>query len=463
MAKKILGICWLHGQFQAIPLAGGRATGTPWIAPGPVTTPAEFSAALAQAIRETAFTGQQVMVAIDHRHLLFHVQETPPARGKILNRLLSRLVSQNQFFDEPAVYGHVELPATKGHHRQLLALLPHSIVESLHQSCALNAVTLAALVPAAVGFAASLKGLPAPPDETVIVATEIGDSLNLVLGQSNGRLLFSRTMLLGTTAQAERATQEINRTLHYAQQQFGTLVNHLFVSGSHIGTALLNAPIRAGLKTLDCPVIDMTTLARRAVEFGRKHPLNFASRNTSHRRTWQTVAATGLAACLVVSIATAWKVELQIRARGKDAAIAEQQLRTESELADQKEVLLRKARRLEATLDFIGRPNAAPVAAAFPRYLPSVIPDHLRLTGVELSEAPGGWKVHLQGVVVGTAADSSVIIEKLERDLETGIFQVQTTDSTLRQQLRGDTDESIAQRASAAGTERPFFLTGFIP
>lgn len=463
MAKKVLGICWLHGQFHAIPLAGGRVTGTPWTASGPVTSPAEFATALAQSIRETAFAGQQVIVAIDHRNLHFHVQETPPARGKMLSRLLTRLVSQNQFFDEPALFGHIELPATKAHPRQLLALLPQSIVQSLHEACIGNAVTLAALVPAAAVFATSLNGLPTPPEETVIVATEFGDSMNLLLGQSGGRLLFSRTVLLGNNAQAERAAQEINRTLHYAQQQFGTLVNHLFVSGSHLGTALLTAPIRAGLKALDCPSVDATTLARRAAEFGPKHPLNFAARNTSHHRAWQALAAAGIAASVAASIATAWKVELQIRARENIATIAEQQLRAESELVGQRQVLLGKFKQLEATFEFIGRPHAAPVPVAFSRYLPSLIQAPVRLTGVQLSEAPNGWSVHLEGVVSGTASDSTVVMEKLERDLETGIFQIHTTDSTFRQQIRGDVNESIPAQASAGVSERPFFLNGVIP
>ena len=95
MARNVLGISWLHGQFQA-----STANGAAWSSPVPVSSAQEFSAALSTA-----------------------VQETPPARGKMLAKLLARLVAQNQFFDEPVAYGHVELPVSKGHHRFLLSLL----------------------------------------------------------------------------------------------------------------------------------------------------------------------------------------------------------------------------------------------------------------------------------------------------------------------------------------------------
>ena len=72
MAKNVPGISWLHGQFQVSTVAGAA-----WSSPVPVTSAQD-----------------------------------------------ARLVAQNQFFDEPVAYGHVELPVSKGHHRFLLSLLP---------------------------------------------------------------------------------------------------------------------------------------------------------------------------------------------------------------------------------------------------------------------------------------------------------------------------------------------------
>src|SRR6266540_2793454 len=101
MARNVLGISWLHGRFQAVTLAGGAVSGS-WTSPEPVASDADFGPALAEAVKRTRFTGTRVQVVLDHRSLLFHVQETPPARGKQLGQLLGRLVASNRFFEEPA-------------------------------------------------------------------------------------------------------------------------------------------------------------------------------------------------------------------------------------------------------------------------------------------------------------------------------------------------------------------------
>jgi hypothetical protein len=129
MARHVLGISWLHGSFQAVATSAGVVQAS-WVAPGSVQTPAEFAAALKLSVAETAFKGRRVAMVIDHRNLLFHVQETPPAKGKMLGRVLQRLVEQSQFFDEPALWRHIELPSSKTAHRCLLAVLPQSGVRN---------------------------------------------------------------------------------------------------------------------------------------------------------------------------------------------------------------------------------------------------------------------------------------------------------------------------------------------
>src|SRR3989442_499504 len=91
MAKKVLGISWLNGRFDAAALEGGAVSGS-WRCPTPVNDEADFGLALAEAVRQTRFTGGQVMVVLDHRSLLFHVQETPPAAEKLVGQMLQRLV-----------------------------------------------------------------------------------------------------------------------------------------------------------------------------------------------------------------------------------------------------------------------------------------------------------------------------------------------------------------------------------
>src|SRR5947207_13624011 len=116
MARASLGISWVHGRFQAVASLGGRNVGA-WTCPRPVLEGEDFDEALGEAVRETGFTGTRVVVVLEHRSLLFHVQETPPAKGRLLEQLLQRLVSQSRFFEERAAWSCVEVPGLKGRQR----------------------------------------------------------------------------------------------------------------------------------------------------------------------------------------------------------------------------------------------------------------------------------------------------------------------------------------------------------
>ena len=95
MSRHSLGISWVHGRFQAVASSGGQTVGA-WTCPA-VVEESRFEDALSEAVRETGFVGTRVFLVVEHRSLLFHVQETPPAKGRLLDQLLQRLVSQSRF------------------------------------------------------------------------------------------------------------------------------------------------------------------------------------------------------------------------------------------------------------------------------------------------------------------------------------------------------------------------------
>lgn len=462
MGKNTLGIAWLHGRFEAVNLAAS-SNSAGWLSPISVNTPQEFAVALAQAVRETGFRGQKVMVVIDHRNLLFHVQDVPPAKGRVLTKLLDRLVAQNQFFDEPAAHAHLELPQGKSLHRHLLSLLPQSLVGALAQACTDQGLRLDGLWPAAAVLSARLQKLPAPPAEIIILATGFGDSMNLLLGRSDGKLLFSRTVALGAAGQVERAAQEINRTLHYAQQQFGALVNLLFISSGGTFTALKTTPIRAGLKILDAPVGDSpTTLLQLAANLSSRAPLNFARDTGSRAVNRRGLAAAGIAAAFIAAISTTVRIETQIHAREHTARIAEARLKSEAEVLSTNNALQHEATRLRTILAMVGSTNDPPVVELLARSLPSIIPPSLRLTELQIEEAFVGWKFTIKGAAREDAVDLTARLEKLEHELEQGVFQIKITDSSHRQMFRGELDTVGPNHGGALkrAIETPFFVTG---
>jgi len=463
--KPLLGISWLNGRFHAAALNGSAVTAS-WASPLPVPNEADFGAALAEAVRQTRFNGARVVVVLDHGSLLFHVEETPPVQGRLLAQLLDRRVAQSHFFEEQAAWGSIELPTLKGRHRILLALLPQSLVRRLSDACTALRLNLIAVVPTAAVLGPHLRLLSLPPDEPVVLATDLGGSLHLLLGRGDGLVLFSRSVVLGGTSQNERAAQEIARTLHYAQQQFSVVVNHLFVFGSAAFAALKDVQIRSGLKIQPSTVAeDPFYFARQAALVSRRSAVNFISPVESHRQRVQGLAAAGLAAAVVLAATTTFVVERTVRARERAAAQIERELETEGKAMAASRSLQREARRLDAFLRLAGNTNDAPIAELFARYLPTVTPETIHFTEAGVSRGSDGWEFYLNGSLREQSFDYLATLEQFERTLQTGPFRAQITDSTHQQILQGASDGTSpsVRRSGRPGDEKPFFVKGKIP
>ena len=465
MAKRILGISWLNGGFHATVLAGDAITAS-WVSPQPVKVNADFESALAEAVRQTRFDGSRVVIVLDHGSLLFHVEETPPAKGKVLRQLLERRVAQNRFFEEKAAWGRIDLPPLKGRHRVLLALLPQSLVHQLGSICDSQRLDLRAVVPPAAVLGEHFRRLSIPVEETIVLAMDLGGSLCLLLGRGDGQVLFSRSLALGAIFQSDRAAQEIARTLHYAQQQFGTTVNHLFIFGAHAFAALKDAQIRSGLEIRPSPVSDDPFyFARQAGLISPRTPLNFVSHEESQRQRARGLAVVGLAAALTAAATTTLIVERTVRAREREAATREEQLKASGDAATALRSRQREARHLDALLRFVGGTNDAPVAELFARYLSTVMPDTMHLTDASTSRGPNGWEFQLKGFIREQSLDSLASLEHFEQELQHGIFHAQIIDSTYQQLFQGNADgaSAVTQRSGRSGDERPFFVAGRIP
>lgn len=465
MSKKILGISWLNGRFHAAALNGSVVSAS-WASPQPVPHEGDFAEALAEAVRQTRFTGAQVIVVLDHGSLLFHVEETPPVKGRVLNQLLERSVAQNHFFEEEAAWGRIDLPSLKGRQRALLALLPKSLVQRLTAACAALRLNLAAVVPTAAVLGPHLRELSIPSEETVVLATDLGGSLHLLLGCGDGQVLFSRSVVLGGTLQSDRAAQEIARTLHYAQQQFSASVNHLFVFGSAAFAALKDVQIRSGLKVQPSTVAEEPFyFARQAGLVSPRSAVNLVSPAESKRQRVRGLAAAGLAAALVLSATTTFVVERTVRARERTVTKLEQQLTAEGNIEAVNRSLRREARRLDAFLRLVGSTNDTPIAELFARYLPTVAAETIHFTEAGVSQGVAGWEFHLTGSLREQSFDYLALLEQFERQLQSGPCRAQITDSTHQQILRGNAEATgpSVRRSGRPGDEKPFFVKGTIP
>lgn len=464
MARNILGISWLNGRFEAVTLVG-RQVSASWISPQPVLTDADFAPALVEAVKHTRFRGHQVSVLLDHRSLLFHVQETPPAKGRMLRQLLERLVAQNQSFQEQASWGHIALPALKGRQRFLLALLPRSLACLLNETCAAQKLHLAAVLPLAAVLGEQLKRLSAPADEILILAVDLGGSLQLLLGRGDGQVLFSRSVVVSSAQQSERAAQEINRTLHYAQQQFGAVVNQLFVFGEQAFAGLKDMEIRQGLRIQPSPIVpDPLFFAKLAAAASSKSTLNLASGGAPAPQRTRHLMAAGLAALLLISTAIAARVEMVVRATEQRFVQSTLRLGAAAESQALEQSRAQEANRLQALLILVGGTNEPPVPELFARYLAATLPEPMRLNQFTVTRGMNGWEFRLEGFASERTGGFLGLLDRFENDLRTNLFRVRITDSTHRRLFGGATSTHPELAPNGARTdEKTFFVSGVIP
>jgi hypothetical protein len=231
MSKRALSIIWLNGRLKAA-VCQGHHVAASWEHEDLVEHVGELTPLIRQAMTALKFRGSDATFVLDHRQLIYHLQELPPGKPGTLRPLLLRKIAQAKFFDEEAAWGHHPPLPGKENQRLLLTLLPRSVVTGLCGVCAeLGLLPVAVFTPSAI-LATQFKHLHLQAAETVLLAADLGDTLCLVAGRGDGQIMFCRSVSSSGSQHRARAGQEINRTLLYVQQQFGSPINTLWVFGN---------------------------------------------------------------------------------------------------------------------------------------------------------------------------------------------------------------------------------------
>jgi hypothetical protein len=466
MKHGVLGVSWLNDQLAVVWL-DERGQLRKWIAPGRVPDFATLRDALARAREEGGFKARRARLVLDHRNLLFHVQETPPGQGRVVDQVLERLVGESRFFDERAVWTRLELPAGPQRQRWLLALMPQSLLEEIEIACLENQLQLEAVHPLASALTGTLTRAAMAVSETVLLITNIGESHSLILGHGNGQLLFARS-IAGTADPCDtRLEQEINRTLHFCQQRFGSTVTRLVGLGSECHAHLSGRTLRADLKletlAMEPPGSDP---GEAVTQLRRDSPLNFV-RSSARLPAWASRALTAAAAALfLLCAATAVRSHEAARQHQRDFERAAREWEMRSRVEAEREHRRADAAHLELIARAIGRPEDPGVAASFARYLTHHLPVTLRLTSLEVRKATNGWGVHLEGRSREHGSAFLTAIEELENALGNGLFRLQIVDSTHRRTVAisapFETPTGFPFGEAFDDRERAFFVTGVI-
>src|SRR5690606_39092622 len=131
------------------------------------------------------------------------------------------------------------------------------------------------VLPLHVPLQLALSSLTETRDMPLLVATEAGSSTAVPVGKTGSDVLFARTILESWRKDAARVAVEINRSLLYAKQQFGTTVDFLWLLGRGAEEAQAEVSAKCGSNT-DVVVEEIGPLdwLKAIVRLPPRHPVN---------------------------------------------------------------------------------------------------------------------------------------------------------------------------------------------
>lgn len=408
-ASTTLGVSWLNGTFCAQPLHRGTL-GTPWTAPTPVNSSRELAAAFREATAKTGFEGTHVVLVFNHPRLAHHWIEVPSGRQSQLQRYFHRQAQQHKPFEGPAVWASQPTLSTKTSGGALLHLLPRQVHDELVSACESAGLHLAALVPLNEALRNHLGQIPLRSDEVALLATDTGSTTAITVAQGDGTPLLARTINESWNGEAKRLAVDLNRTLLFAQQQFGRAVSAVWLLGPD---AERHATEMQGF--FEVPVkstafgLSSQHWAEEALRLPVDSVVNLVTREQKTAPTRKVIfrlSALVAVAMLLISGSLAAYVNHQYKA--EIAAIRE--LRNlEDNLQNRHRELQRiheGITRQERFVSELGSNETEPVAAWFLGYLSEAVPDDLVVTNVVIRSETNLWRVSLSGTVQPAAVAS---------------------------------------------------------
>ena len=437
----LLGVSWLNGRFSAIALHKG-ALGVAWSSPSLVTTPAEFLVALREAAKRTAFQGTNVSLVMLHPQFHQHWVDVPTGKAGALSKYLQRQVQQHKPFSGQATWGFQLTVPTKASGGALLHMMPTELYEGIVEACNDAGLHLGTLTPGSEVLRSQLRLLPLRDDEITLVAAAHGETTTVLVARGDTMPLLVRT-LPGSWAQgADRVAVDLNRTLLFAQQQYGVIVSNAWLADAE-GVAE-QLPDLAGflevpLKASPAPAGEFSW-AEEALRLSVNPQVNLISREHREapaRRTvmrFSTYSAIGL-----LSVACGLTALVQYHHREEKRAIG--RLKSlEEELQGRHRSLQEffvEAERKSSFLNAAQPDQSDPVPTWVLGGVTEALPRDLVLTNLTLLAETNQWRVTLSGALQPTsdptpAADVNRLTREFAIRLNEGPLGMSFDPTTLR-------------------------------
>jgi len=443
-----LAIAWIHGQLHAATFRRTNLIST-WESKGRITTLEEFGSALDLGLDTLKYRGTDVILLLAHEQFSHQMESCPAFSENAAKAYLRGLIERHEKEYGPVLSVIQPVASIRQDAQYLLHLLPQSFYHDLNNCLLARHLDLSRILPTNVPLVLDISNRPDESTPAVLLAAEVGDSTALIACRANGEILLSRTTLGTWSDDPTRVAVELNRSLLYAKQQHGTVIDQIILTGTGAGEARAEIESKCGggkryaVRNTD-PVSWLSTIVR----LPHRHPVNLVARFLRGKRRNHLLRRVILASCwLFFTFLVLNTLMRELDWNGEQARMTSLSTQEDSLHETYGRLLERNA---EATRNrsFITRvidDRLPPVPDRFLTYVASTIPHEVQLSNflVTWNSESAAWTFRIDGMLEADPETAHNTINSIRRHLTQSPFHVRFIES-----VRPEVELSLATEAT---------------
>jgi len=455
-----LSVSWLNTEFKAAAVHRGRVEAT-WQRPGVSDGPGNFESYVREAIDQTGYHGHSVSLVLAHPRLVQQLVDAPPVRGSALQKVIQRYAQQQKVFPGEAAWASQTSPYGKGMQQVVLHLFPRQVLGQLNLGCRRCGVHLTSVLPTSAVLHHQMTQLPLEKDEVALLAADTGGSTTLVIGRRDGQILLARTLPGSWNEDAERLVLDLNRTVLYANQQFGgepVRAVWLFGRGASDHARAMEEQIHFPVRTSPVPT-EPYYWAVEALKLRPEFSPNFISpelQKAPQRRVFAKVVAASTVLVTLACLGASYYFLTEARRHQETVNKLSAQMTRLEAARNQLEILDNEMTRKKQVIRLILGERPPPTPAWLLAYMGEAVPPDLVVTNFHVKREEDHYRVQIAGTLQTNFRQPAVSsmeesLAQLKTRLAGAPFHLQLADKTQAKQT-ATARSSEPRPAGADGT-----------
>jgi hypothetical protein len=423
-----LVIGWLHGTLHAAVFHRQKML-VSWSAAAPVHTLEEFEPAIDEALTALMFAGTEVSLLLENEPFVHQTEQAPGNSDALAASYLKARVARHEKEHGRVLWTSQQTVSIKQDRSYILHLLPGVFYDALQRMMSRRRLVLAQILPLIAPLQRELNRFPISKGRPVLVAVEAGGATIILVAQVGGQVLITRTILASWTADPGRIGLEINRSLLYANQQFGLSVERIWLLGqTNHSTAQVSAKCGAGKQITVLPTAPVEWM-QAVVKLPAVHPANLVTGYLLRKRRSLYVRTLLMAACwlglglLAMDLWNGTQAWEAAHRRFADLTAREASLAVERDQLIARNRTVERQRELIRQLDTERLPS---VPGRFLALLAGSLPAEMRLIeySIKWNGTAEGWAFRLEGSVETDEETAREIVGNWQRQLSKNPLRV---------------------------------------